>query len=657
VRVEAEGLRVGERLVPMWSGAVHYFRTAPSRWRTTLTATRELGLPIVETYVPWGRHEVAEGRFEFGEHDPQLDLPAFLRLAAELDLLVYLRPGPCVNSELLDFGLPERVIDDPANQARSPAGLPVPLVAPPRMFPVPSYASKHFLAEADVWLRHVAEVIAPFVWPAGPVVLLQVDNEAALYFRDGPYDQDYHPDAIEAWRAYLKQRYGTLGNLAKAHGNAPARWNEVRAPERFDAKQPSELPRHLDWMALHEKMTCDALVAMAQPLKPLGLPITHNLPMGDAAAPASIAAVQGSVDLVGLDAYARRGSLDLVKHRSLRLVGMTPHANMPELGVGAPPWFAPRADEDTFTASLAACAWGVRGFNLYMLADREWWYGALIDDHGAPQPAYATWRRLLRAFDSVDFHRLRLRPRVAIQVPREYRHLSRATHALGALSPVALDALGLDPGTGSRQDRFGFEEPVQCVWPELVGRLARALDAAGVPYVFVDGDQAPDAYASISALIVPSYEYADPDRWARVTQFAERGGIVRYGPNLPTLDGHMQPAQLAAPPNAVRFAAPDAAAATQLVAELVAALDLAPTFSVVPSPLQLAVHWDGDAPRALFITHSGRDDVEAELHVPHAMRLRDPIGEELFETEGSVRLIMPGQSCRMLIVEEAERVS
>ena len=34
--------------------------------------------------------------------------------------------------------------------------------------------------------------LSPLLYPAGPIVLLQVDNEGALYFRDGAYDQDYH---------------------------------------------------------------------------------------------------------------------------------------------------------------------------------------------------------------------------------------------------------------------------------------------------------------------------------------------------------------------------------------------------------------------------------------------------------------------------------
>src|SRR3972149_4091107 len=94
------GLRVGERVVPLYSGAMHYFRVERAHWRRALEALRGLGLGMVETYVPWGIHELSEGRYDFGEQRAELDLGAFLDLAHELGLLVFLRPGPHVNSEL-----------------------------------------------------------------------------------------------------------------------------------------------------------------------------------------------------------------------------------------------------------------------------------------------------------------------------------------------------------------------------------------------------------------------------------------------------------------------------------------------------------------------------------------------------------------------------
>src|SRR5262249_33492625 len=155
--LERSGLRLGERVLPLRSGAVHYFRLAPTRWRRALESLRALGLEMVESYVPWGVHELGAGNFDFGEHAPRKNLGAFLDLPHELGRWVFLRPGPNINAELPFFGLPRRVVFEPHNQARSARGRVLPLVAPPRFFPVPSYASRQFRAELEVWFKAFAD--------------------------------------------------------------------------------------------------------------------------------------------------------------------------------------------------------------------------------------------------------------------------------------------------------------------------------------------------------------------------------------------------------------------------------------------------------------------------------------------------------------------
>ena len=100
----------GESL-PLYSGAVHYWRLDPALWRSILTTVRELGFRCVETYVPWSVHEVAPGEFDFSGHR---DVDAFLRLCRELGLYAIVRPGPHINAEITYFGYPERIISNAA---------------------------------------------------------------------------------------------------------------------------------------------------------------------------------------------------------------------------------------------------------------------------------------------------------------------------------------------------------------------------------------------------------------------------------------------------------------------------------------------------------------------------------------------------------------
>src|SRR5690606_144696 len=151
----------------------------------------------------------ARGQLDFGEVRPELDLGAFLDLAHELGLFVFLRPGPHINAELTFFGLPGRIVRDEALSARSARGTPVYLHLPPRMFPVPSFASGRFHEEASRWLTAVGTVAAPRMYPEGPIALVQVDNEPSLYFRNGAYEQDYSTEARVAFHRFLRARYAS----------------------------------------------------------------------------------------------------------------------------------------------------------------------------------------------------------------------------------------------------------------------------------------------------------------------------------------------------------------------------------------------------------------------------------------------------------------
>ncbi|MCE9577989.1 MAG: beta-galactosidase, partial [Deltaproteobacteria bacterium] len=68
-RFDARGLVVetaeGPRALPFYGGAMHYWRHAPGDWPQALRALAGLGLKLVETYVPWGVHELAPGRFDW----------------------------------------------------------------------------------------------------------------------------------------------------------------------------------------------------------------------------------------------------------------------------------------------------------------------------------------------------------------------------------------------------------------------------------------------------------------------------------------------------------------------------------------------------------------------------------------------------------------
>ncbi|MGE3632685.1 MAG: beta-galactosidase [Sandaracinaceae bacterium] len=642
---------MGKRDVPLLSGAMHYWRLEREAWRTGLMQLKGLGLPIVETYVPWQVHELAPGEFDFGRIDPQKDVAAFVDLAHELELIVFVRPGPHINAEMTYFGLPERIVYDRACQARSPRQNPVLQGFPPRMFPVPSYASATFLSEVARWFEAVGAQLASRVWPAGPIAMVQVDNEASFYFRDAIYETDYHPDAIEGWQTFLGTRYGTLAKTAAAHRATYARWKDVAPPVRFRAEKPEELTIHLDWAAYHEALIEGALGAMKRSLADAGLGevvTVHNLPLGEQGTPLSSPAIERTLDLVGYDYYHARREHRAIKRRTLTLAGTHPVPYSPELGIGAPAWFTPLSNEDSLFTAMCALAYGLRGFNLYMAVDRDRWYGAPIDTRGNPRLEASPWKMLLGRLQQTGFHTLSRRVEVGLMLPREYARLSRATSLLGFLSPTVLEATTGNPVLACREDDFGFTGPIQVLWWKMIARFADALTQRGIPYVYVDSDADPSRLEGLRALIAPSFEIGDPERWRKVTAFGERGGTVVYGPAMPSLDTASNRTLFEVPPRSRRVLIDRPEDALAVVDELIKRVELARPFPIEPAPLETAVHEDGTGPRVLFVINPGKAAATGVIALEGELELEDLMNGERFRGEDQLTIPMRGWSCRML---------
>ncbi|HWZ90223.1 MAG TPA: beta-galactosidase, partial [Polyangiaceae bacterium] len=464
----ARGLLLGDREVPLISGSVHYFRLDPREWLAALTALQSLGIEIVDAYLPWGVHEQVDGSFDFGTKDPRLDVVRFLRQVNDLGMLAIVRPGPHINAELTFFGIPERVIWNGDCQARSPRGKPVVLPVPPLAFPVPSYASEAFLEESDRWLGAVGEQLAPLVWPAGPIVLCQIDNEGALYFRDGVYDQDHHPDAVATYRAFLTQKYGSIEAIRSVLNDPAADLETLLPPARLSGKSLLDLARHLDAAEAQEEIIARAFLRMKSTLQLAGLrgiPTMHNLPFGEGSTPLDPERVNQVVDLLGLDYYhvasettraeiARRTS-DLAVRASAR--GYAPFAC--ELGAGFPPFFPPITEGDSAFTALTALAYGLRGFNVYMAVERDRWIGAPIDRHGRRRPFADFWESLVAALERLDFFALHVDSAVHVVVPRNVRRLARVLHAFGPVTLAAFHVSGGGAEQACFEDDFGFSSP------------------------------------------------------------------------------------------------------------------------------------------------------------------------------------------------------
>jgi len=663
------GIIVDGSTVPLYAGSVHYWRLDRAVWKDALVETKRLGLGLIDTYVPWGVHETAPGEADFGEKDPRLDVIAFLRLVKELGLLAIVRPGPHVNAELTHFGIPERIIWDPACQARSPQGNPVMLPMVPVGFPVPSYASAAFLSEGEKWLARAGALLSPLRFPEGPIVLSQIDNEGTLYFRDGLYDQDYRPEAIALYRAFLRNKYGTEAELARAYGRRADPFDRVVPPTIFAAESADELPFHLDWAEFQEQMVAGSIARMKTAFVAAGMseiPTFHNMTMGHEATPLSAARLDAAVDLVGLDYYHRATPTErlLIERRTTELVTRSEGLDKPsfacEMGAGFPPYFFPIPEEiDNQFNVMAALAYGLRGFNVYMAVDRDRWIGAPIDRHGRPGPSAPFWGKLCRALREVRFHEL-LRPTpVRIVNTSLKRRLNRVLHAFSPATPALFAVLGSGSHETCFEDDFGLGGRVASEVDVLIDAFEKALSARGVPFAHIDGEMAHPSLSGAKWIICPTAGGIEPGLWEELRRRSLDGAWVTIGPRVPARDGSLRPLTEPFDPagfEVVSVSGPhphvDQATIGAQVDEAIRTLDL-PAWKISPQTMSLTIHEDAEGqPRLVFVVNPTSVGEETTVMLDRRATLFDLLAESRHDCpEGGAQLFVPARSVRMLRID------
>ncbi len=664
VSLVPEGIRLGDETVPLYAGAVHYWRLPTEVWRRCLEAVRDIGFRLVDVYVPWGVHENKDAELDFGRQDPKLDVRRFVNLCHELGLRVILRPGPHINAELTYFGIPERVIWDVACQARSPHGRPVLLPVPPLAFPVPSYASAAFHAEVARWYQAVGRELSELCAPAGPIVLAQVDNEGAMYFRDGVYDQDWHPDALAQYRRFLQRRYGKVSALRKTHGDGDITFARAEPPRQMSAHTVGELAPHLDWADFQEQLLADSFERMAEELAASGfgtLPTVHNLPLSEGATPLDPARVGQVVDLVGLDYYhgasmpQRREIARRTSELSIRSRSRSTPAFACELGAGFPPFFPPLRHEDNAFSALTALAYGLTGFNAYMAVERDRWIGAPVDPQGRQRDTAQFWTRLLAALERTRFTELHRATPVHLVIPRSQRRLARVCHAFGPLSAALFQIVGGGAPEACFEDDFGLDEPVVIEAERFVRQLERALEAERVPYAVVSGDLLPTSLEEASWIVVSCTGGLEPEIVTALEAARQAGKHVTIGPYLPTRDHRMQPRdkkpklrsrETTPVPVHLTLSPPDISAAVQA-----ARRDLPlPTVAATPEEIYATVHRDREGtPRVMFVINASERDVEATVTAAGAKEALDALSGERFHAHlGALKLNVPKRHVRML---------
>lgn len=414
-------------LVPMWSAEMHYCRLDPASWPRILDAIVDLGFTAVSSYVPWSRHERADGSHDFSG---AYDVERFWGLAAERGLYVVARPGPNAGAELEDSGWPRRVLDDPACQARRPDGRGYLLPTSTHHAFMPSFGSRTTLARVGEWYDAIAPVVAAHQWPDGPIVAVQVDNEMGYHFQAHPFALDYHPDTVAQWHEWR---------------------GEVVDPPR-DGRDGT-VEERVAWIEFREHHLRRSLATLAGMLRDRGVdrvPFLHN-DYPRTTTPFDSAALEhsGAVDVATGDVYATRRGGRFVRDYARHLAGTSKLPWLAEAGVGwiTLPWLLPM-DVDPADAEhnlWRALSGGVRAFNVFMAVERDRWYGAPISVTGElREPQASAYRRVLSTLRALDWHTLRREPYALMVENRDESRRAAAEAVCGDLVPPFSQMLPLD---------------------------------------------------------------------------------------------------------------------------------------------------------------------------------------------------------------------
>ena len=144
---------------------LHYPRIPRPYWEQRIQLCKALGMNTICLYTFWNAHEPEPGKFDFSG---QNDLREFIKLCAKNDMKVILRPGPYVCAEWEMGGLPWWLLKKKDIRLRE--------------------ADPYFLQRVDMFQKEVAEQVADLtITHAGPIIMVQVENEYGSYGTDKGY--------------------------------------------------------------------------------------------------------------------------------------------------------------------------------------------------------------------------------------------------------------------------------------------------------------------------------------------------------------------------------------------------------------------------------------------------------------------------------------
>jgi len=213
-----------------------YYRDRRDNWEDRLVKLKNAGVNLITFYTPWRHHlrmENGHTVYDFdGRTKDSRDLRGFLEIVKRLDLLMIIKPGPFVHSELNVGGLPD-VVSPGFNPGMPPARRHHGRACrwSYNNSQLPAALDDHFDGMVKGWLETVGKVIAPYCDEQGPAIAIQLNDETIYCMsNDPPWHIGYEPSGIRFYQQLLTERYRDVDTYNRLHGTSHASLDFVGGP-------------------------------------------------------------------------------------------------------------------------------------------------------------------------------------------------------------------------------------------------------------------------------------------------------------------------------------------------------------------------------------------------------------------------------------------
>ena len=417
-----------------FAAEMHYFRVEKRYWSICFERIKKAGFRIISTYIPWNLHEENPGEFDFrGFTSPEKDLIVFLELSREFGFKIILKPGPWIKAEWRNGGLPKYLFQDESIVARDNSGELVSANNGPGVVPSyqPSYLHPRYLNHMKRYFNGLIDVIQNYIFPKGPVFIIQIDDELSFGDNLEPFAADYNNQTIvEQYHPFLEEKYISPDKLPAGYGKKVKDFSLIEPPVSVEAKKPEELVRHFDWIEFKGYLLGKYVESIRERLDSLGVGCFFSVKLpwtNDFGLPANLDSLLAEKMVIGTkipdaDDYCRLG-------RNIRyLTGKTGFAWSPELYGGVPTSnskseiqrptaYNARHHRYLVISSLAA---GLKGLNHYMFVGRDHWHGSPLGRDGTVNENYDIVRKLNTALEHIGINTAKSIARIGIGYHKNY---------------------------------------------------------------------------------------------------------------------------------------------------------------------------------------------------------------------------------------------